>query len=198
MTYQAYSGDQLSTAGIILIMPRPSDAKYLAFMARPSKDVRAKETVRDLPPMQLDALKAIDTYWDLIPQRGPQDAGRGRQGSTRSFTAGCATARPGSRSRVPEGEARGARRGRLSRGAGQGVPDAYHELEQAETQPPGQVAEPAAEEFFKASRSLGEAVASSYPTVAAIERETRFNAINPFWMAPFGYGAGLMLLVVAW
>ena len=30
---------------------------------------------------------------------------------------------------------------------------------------------------------------SSYPTVATIERETHFNAINPFWQAPFAYGA---------
>ncbi len=33
VTYQSYSGDRLSTAGIILIMPRPSEATYLAFTA---------------------------------------------------------------------------------------------------------------------------------------------------------------------
>ena len=37
MTYQAYSGERLSTAGLILIMPRPSDAKYLAFTAKSIK-----------------------------------------------------------------------------------------------------------------------------------------------------------------
>ena len=36
-----------------------------------------------------------------------------------------------------------------------------------------------------------------YPTVAMIERETHFNAMNPFWQAPFAYGAGVMLLVFA-
>ena len=30
-----------------------------------------------------------------------------------------------------------------------------------------------------------------------IERETHFNAMNPFWQAPFAYGAGVVLLVFA-
>ena len=34
---------------------------------------------------------------------------------------------------------------------------------------------------------------SKYPTLASIERETHFNAINPFWQAPFAYGAALAL-----
>ena len=52
--------------------------------------------------------------------------------------------------------------------------------------------------FLTTSRELGEAVnPTRYPTVAMIERETHFNAMNPFWQAPFAYGAGVILLVFA-
>ena len=46
VTYQAYSGDRLTTAGVVLIMPRPSDAKYLAFTAEAIKDARAARAPR--------------------------------------------------------------------------------------------------------------------------------------------------------
>ena len=64
--------------------------------------------------------------------------------------------------------------------------DAYHELEQAESSSPGHVSQDAAAKFLAASRELGEAVnPTKYPTVAMIERETHFNAMNPFWQAPY-------------
>ena len=62
--------------------------------------------------------------------------------------------------------------------------DAFHELEQAESSSPGHVSEAAAAKFLTASRELGEAVnPTKYPTVATIERETHFNAMNPFYQA---------------
>ncbi len=73
---------------------------------------------------------------------------------------------------------------------------AYRDLEQAETRAPGQVSEAVATSFLTASRSLGEAASTAYPTIPTIERETYFNATNPFWTAPFAYGAAVMLLVV--
>jgi len=45
-TYQAYSGDRFSTAGLILMMPRPSDKQYLAFTANAIKEVRQTEPPR--------------------------------------------------------------------------------------------------------------------------------------------------------
>ena len=64
---------------------------------------------------------------------------------------------------------------------------AYHELEQAEDRSPGPGRRAAAAATMLASsRKLGEAVnPTKYPTVAMIERETHFNAMNPFWQAPY-------------
>src|SRR5262249_33628706 len=76
--------------------------------------------------------------------------------------------------------------------------DAYHAFEQAEVSSPGQVSEAVASGLLSASRSLGEAVnPTKYPTVAMIERETHFNAMNPFWQAPLAYGTALALLAVS-
>ena len=76
--------------------------------------------------------------------------------------------------------------------------DAYHALEQAESSSPGHVSQEVAARFLATSRELGEAVnGARYPTSAMIERETHFNAMNPFWQAPFAYGSGMILLVFA-
>ncbi len=76
--------------------------------------------------------------------------------------------------------------------------DAYHELEQAESSSPGHVSEAAAAKFLAASRELGEAVnPTKYPTVATIERETHFNAMNPFWQATYAYGTAVALLLLS-
>ena len=75
--------------------------------------------------------------------------------------------------------------------------DAYRELEQAESSSPGRVSDAAAAKFLTAARELGEAVnPTKYPTVPMIERETHFNAMNPFWQAPYAYGAATLLLLL--
>jgi ABC-type transport system involved in cytochrome c biogenesis permease subunit len=197
MTYQAYSGDRLSTAGVILILPRPSDAKYLAFTAQTIKDVRTKESVEGLSPMQLDALKAVDTYWGLIPRDDHHTPGEDakadakfaewlRDSSTWVPLKTILKAKPETLAEAgyPEGLARS-------------FLDAYRKLERAEIDAPGRMAEGVAADFLKSARSLGEAAAGSYPSVDTIERETRFNAVNPFWLAPYDYGVGLVLLILS-
>jgi ABC-type transport system involved in cytochrome c biogenesis permease subunit len=197
MTFQAYSGDRLSNAGIILILPRPSDAKYMTFTARTIETVRAKQSADQLAPMELDALKAIDTYWSLIPREDHHTPGEDKQADTKF-----AEWLRDSSTWVPLKTLLKAKPETLAEA---GYPessvkaflDAYHRLEQAEVQSPGHLAESVATAFVNSSRALGEAAANSYPTVASIDRETQFNAVNPFWLAPFDYGAGLVLLILS-
>ena len=76
--------------------------------------------------------------------------------------------------------------------------DAYHELEQAEFRSPGLLSSPLAARFLTTSRELGEGVNPTlYPSLASVERETHFNAMNPFWQAPLAYGAAVALLVLS-
>ena len=196
MAYQAYSGDRFQTTGLILILPRPSDAKYLAFTASTIAEARAKTSAEELPLMKLDALKAVATYWDFIPREEHKTPTEDAAADAR-FTAwlrDSSTWVPLKvllKSKPEELIEAGYPEGPVKAFFG-----AYHELEQAETRSPGQMSEATAKGFLTAARNLGEAVSIEYPTVAAIERETYFNATNPFWKAPFAYGAGLVLLVL--
>ncbi len=80
-------------------MPRPSDAKYLAFTAEAIKDARARENADGMPPMQLDALGAIATYWNLIPHDDKKDADRGCQGRRQVLRVAAGQLGLGARSR---------------------------------------------------------------------------------------------------
>src|SRR5579883_267078 len=197
-TYLAYSGDQFSNAGLILVMPRPSDAKYLAYTAGAIKEARAAKRTEDLPLMKLDALRAIGTYWDVIPvedHKTPTEdaAADERFAAWLRDSSAWVPLKTLLKSKPEDLVAAG-----YPEGPVKAFLDAYHALEQAEISSPGQVSEAAAAALLTASRSLGEAVnPTKYPTVAMIDRETHFNAMNPFWQAPIAYGTALALLAVS-
>ena len=67
-TYKAYSGERFQNTGLILMMPRPNNAKYLAETAKTIKEAREKADPRDMPLFKLDELKAISTFWNDIPR----------------------------------------------------------------------------------------------------------------------------------
>ena len=199
MSYQSYSGDKFRTTGLILILPRPSDAKYLAYTTKSIKaweEARTKGAVNDLPLMKIDAIKAIDTYWNFIPREEHKTPTEDAEADKR-FTAWLRESSTWVplkvllKSKPEELVEAGYPEGPLNT-----FLTAYHNLEQAETHSPGEMNEAAATAFLTASRSLGDAVSSAYPSPATIERETYFNATNPFWKAPFAYGLAVILLVV--
>ena len=72
-TYKAYSGERFQNTGLILIMPRPNNAKYLAETAATIKQAREKRDPGDLPLFKLDELKAISTYWNDVPRDDRRD-----------------------------------------------------------------------------------------------------------------------------
>ncbi len=197
-TYKAYSGERLQSPGLILIMPRPSNTKYLADTARAMKEYNPNKSTSDLPLMILDELKAISTYWRNIPREDHHAPTENAKSDERY----AAWLRENS-VWVPLKVLLKSKPEELAQA---GYPDsqmrafleAYHELEQAESQSPGSLSSPLAERFLTASRGLGEAVNPSfYPSLASVERETHFNAMNPFWQAPMAYGAAVVLLVLS-
>jgi ABC-type transport system involved in cytochrome c biogenesis permease subunit len=197
MTYKAYSGERLRSSDLVLIMPRPSSAQYLADTAKTIKEAREKET-RDMPLLKLDELKAISTFWNDVPRDERHDPTEDsafdkkysdwlRDNSVWVPLKVMIKSKP--EDLIAAGYDEEPLRGFLA---------AYHELEQAEISSPGQIGADTAAKFLSATRALGQAVnPTKYPTVAAIERETHFNAINPFWQAPYAYGAALALLAIS-
>jgi len=198
-TYKAYSGDQIQPIGLILVMPRPSNATYLADTSRSIKEAGEKKgNYRELALMKLDELRALSTYWENIPRDDRHNPTENAAFDERY----AAWLRDNSvwvplkvilKSKPEELIEAGYPQSQL-----RAFLDAYHELDQAESRTPGLVSLPVAARFLTASRELGEAVnPTKYPTVAMIERETNFNTMNPFWQAPWAYGGAVALLVLS-
>ena len=145
-----------------------------------------------MPLFKLDELKAISTYWNDIPQddrhvptEDPKFDERYsawlRDNSVWVPLKVFVKANPEQliEAGYPESQTKA-------------FLDAYHALEQAESSSPGHVSQDVASRFLTTSRELGEAVnPTRYPTAAMIERETHFNAMNPFWQAPLAMGPGV-------
>jgi ABC-type transport system involved in cytochrome c biogenesis permease subunit len=198
MSYKAYSGDEMRSAGMVRVMPRPSSSKALGYLTTVIKKARESKDPRSLAPLEFDTLKALDTYWNAIPRDQRHDPGEDarfdenfslwlRESSAWVPLKVFLKTKPEELAAAgyPEAEARS-------------FLVAYHELEQAEDRTPGQVSEATATAMLKSSRKLGEAVDNSrYADLSVIERETHFNAMNPFWQAPIAYGAALALFAVS-
>jgi ABC-type transport system involved in cytochrome c biogenesis permease subunit len=197
-TYKAYSGEGFRTDGIVLIMPRPSSAKYLAATAQTVKEAREKASERDLPVFKLDELKALSTFWNDIPRKD-----RHLPTEDAAFDERYASWLRENSAWVP---LKVVLRSKPEELVAAGYPDeqvraflsSYTALAQAESSSPGHAALAAAREFHAATRALGEAVnPAKYPSLATIERETHFNKVNPFWQAPFAYGSAALLLILS-
>nr|WP_165245277.1 cytochrome c biogenesis protein CcsA [Paludisphaera soli] len=197
-SYKAYSGDEMRSAGLIRIMPRPFSRQALDFYKEVIPKARTAANLRDLAPVEFDTLKALDTYWNDVPSDDRHDPGEDAA-FDKKFAAWLAEnsvwvplkvllkAEPESlvKAGYPEAQARA-------------FLDAYKAFEKAENEKPGAVPIEAAEALLAASRALGEAVNPEYyPSAAAVDRESHFNAVNPFYQAPFAYGASLILLAIA-
>jgi len=198
MTYKAYSGDEMRSAGIVRVMPRPFRFKALGSVTQVIKKARESKNLRELAPIELDTLKALDTYWNDIPRDQRVDPGENAQ-----LDEKFSTWLRDSSVWVPLKVLLKAKPENLVEA---GYPEAelsaflaaYRELEQAEDHYPGQIPQAAADAMLASSRKLGAGVnPTKYPTVAMIERETHFNAMNPFWQAPIAYGTALVLLAVS-
>ena len=122
MTYKAYSGDEMRSAGIVRVMPRPSSDKALGYMTKVIKKAREAKNLRDLAPIEFDTLKAIDTYWNDVPRDAAARPGRERQVRREVLGLAARELGLGAAQGPAEGQARGPGRGRLPRGRGEGVP----------------------------------------------------------------------------
>ncbi len=198
MTYKGYSGEEMRSAGLVRVMPRPFSFKALGYLTQVIKKARESNNLRDLSPIEFDTLKAIDTYWNDIPRDQRVEPGKDakldekfadwlRDNSVWVPLKVLIKAKPAELAQAGYAEAEV-----------NAFLENYRALEQAEDHYPGQVSREAADGMLASSRKLGESVnPSKYPTVAMIERETHFNAANPFWKAPIAYGTAVVLLMVS-
>ncbi|MGC8640913.1 MAG: cytochrome c biogenesis protein [Isosphaeraceae bacterium] len=198
LAYRSYSGEEMRSAGMLRIMPRPSSAKALGYFTGVIKKAREAGSARGLAPLEFDVLKSLDTYWNAIPRDQRKDPGKDaafdekfslwlRENSAWVPLKVLLKARPDDlvAAGYPETETKA-------------FLAAYHELEQAEASSPGQVSKDTASALLASSRELGEAVDKArYADQGMINLETHFNSMAPFSQAPIAYGAGLLLLALS-
>lgn len=198
-SYKAYSGGQIQSNGVVLIMPRPSSDRYLADSLRAIKIAREKRgDMSNTPLMSMEELKSISTFWNDIPRDDRKDPTEDaafdarykawlRDNSVWTPLLVLLKSKPYEMTAAGYPEAETA-----------AFLAAYHVVEEAESSYPGHIPAEVGARFLTTARALGEAVnPEKYPTVATIERETHFNSMNPFWQAPFAYGLALTLLAIA-
>jgi ABC-type transport system involved in cytochrome c biogenesis permease subunit len=196
--YRAISRREVRNVEPLLVMPRPSNAAYLGFVAAAAKKYRESDDLQSLSLLQLDALKSLDTYWHDIPV-----ADRALPGSDPKFDAKYTEWLRDSSVWMP---LRVLLDSKVEDLVAAGFPSdkseaflaSFRALDEAEAATPGRVEEAKTKAVVAAARALGEAVAPNrYPTSQAMRRETYFNESAPFSWAPAGYLVALALLALS-
>ncbi|MFO0910219.1 MAG: cytochrome c biogenesis protein CcsA [Isosphaeraceae bacterium] len=193
--YQALRDRSMRSVEPMQIMPRPSSKTYLEFLGKTYEKARKSGNVEELSPLELDGAKALDTYWNelAIDERAVP-------GTDPKFDEKFSDWLRGSSAWVP---LRALLDSKVEDLAAVGYPadkaeaflKAFKELDQAEDATPGTVDETKTAALVAAARALGESVnPTGYPTTAAINRETYFNASSPFWKAQWAYMLATALL----
>jgi ABC-type transport system involved in cytochrome c biogenesis permease subunit len=193
--YQAIRDREMRSVEPLLIMPRPSNKAYLAFLAKTYEKAQKTRDVAGLAPLELDGAKALDTYWNELPIED-----RAVPGTNEEFDKLFVAWLGESSAWIPLKALLDSKPEVLVEA---GFPSekvaafliAFKDLEKAEDAAPGTVSASKTSALVVAARALGESVSpTNYPTGAAIDRETYFNAASPFFKAPVGYMCAVALL----
>lgn len=195
--YQALRDRSIRSIEPLLVMPRPSNSEYLAFSGAALKKASAQGP-QSLTPLELDAANALFTYENDIP--GDE---RATPGTDPKFDKEFASWLKDKSVWVPLRVLLDAKPEELKAA---GFPEkqtesflaAFRALEKAEEANPGRLPESQADALLAASRGLGQALnGKHYPTPKQMALEAYFNATNPFFKAPVGYGLALAILAVS-
>jgi len=195
LSYQAYSSPRLQTNGLVLIMPRPSNDRYLKAMNAAIQKARAAHDMNSTSLLELDELKAVSTFWNDIPIGDRHDPT-----SDEAFDARFQNWLEANAVWTPVQVLLQSKPEDLEAAGYPGEPlrafvAAYRSFAAAESASPGHAPDSLGIAFLTTARALGEAINPvRYPTTAVIERETYFNKTNPFYTAPVAYGLALVLM----
>ncbi len=65
--YRAVRDRNMRSVEPMLIMTRPNNKEYLAFLAKTYEKAQKTRDINTLSPLELDGAKALDTYWNEFP-----------------------------------------------------------------------------------------------------------------------------------
>ncbi len=193
--YTTQRDRKLGSVEPIQIMPRPSNAEYLKYTGDAYTKAVESKGKAELTPFEMDSANAYYTYSNELPADE-----RELPGKNATFDKGFSDWLRDSSVWVPLKVILDTKPEELAKA---GYPAdklaaflaAFKNLEQAEDKAPGKVDGAKTAGFLASARALGESVNPTiYPTVTAIDRETHFNVMNPFWMAWPAYLCAALLL----
>ncbi len=185
------------------ILPRPSNEAYLKYTAKAFQhgqkvfDEQGQKGIGELSPLEIDAVMA---YTRFLSDHGIK---KELPGTDAKFDETFTTWLRGNSRYVPLGVLLASKPEEL---VAAGYPqaeivafrDAFAALEQGENAEPGRVDPALAERFVAAARAVGESLSGGYYLKPAqVSREVLFNKYNPFFLAPYGYGLGMALLLAS-
>ena len=186
--YQAISRREVRSVEPLLVMPRPSNAAYLSFVARAVK--KDRETRGHQRPVAPGARRTQVARHLLARHPARRSGGPGDRPQVRcqKYSTWLRESSVWVPLRVlldasPEDLIEAG----FPRDKSEAFLLTFKALDEAETAQPGRVEEAKSGALVAAAQALGEAVSPTrYPTSTAMERETYFNETNPFWKAPVG------------
>ena len=187
------------TLGIVplLAMPRPSNDAMIQYAAAAVKKVRETGET-GLGPLESESLSMLMKFLNDIPGKD-----RSLPGENAEFDKRYKSWLKEKSAWVPLGVVREAEIDELTR-AGfptakvQAFRDAYQAVEAEELLHPGRADSQPALALIQTAHDLGDSVnADSYPSPAAMARESHFNDVAPFFKAPIAYGFALFLLTMS-
>jgi ABC-type transport system involved in cytochrome c biogenesis permease subunit len=190
--------DRSETFGLpLMIFPHPTNAAFFTFSgAALQKGTKSRDA--QLTPLELDAANTLARFWRDLPGDD-----RALPGQDPKFDQRYTTYLKEDAAWVPLRVVLAADLKEIERA---GFPvdqvvkfrQAFQAMEESERAAPNRASWASAAALVASARSLGEALnPEKYPSVAAIDRETHFNTVAPFFHAPEAYGMGFALLVLS-
>ncbi len=180
-------------------VPRPSDPATLKFTTAAINKLRegGRAAQDNLTPLEEESLKALQTYQEDVRVEERHDPGTNAEFDARFVEFLRQTADWLSLKLLLAADAEESTRFGYPARELERLRVASREARDAEAEAPGRLPLAKAESFVAALRAVGESAEGNYPTTAQVGREVRFNAFAPFFKAPYGYGAALILLVLS-
>jgi ABC-type transport system involved in cytochrome c biogenesis permease subunit len=208
LRYRNIRGDSdRMMAPIDLFVPRPNSKEFLTFSGKIFRQLTAMSTadrqaranaLAALSPLQEDTAMVLNRFLTTLQGKDRKEPGTDEEFDREFSTwlqedADWMSLKVLLNSNHDELASAGFPREQV-----EALSTSYTALKEMEAAEPGHAPADKAEATVAAARALGEALAGpGYPGESAIARETRFNAIAPFYKAPMAYGFGFVLLLLS-
>ncbi|MHC5543357.1 cytochrome c biogenesis protein, partial [Singulisphaera rosea] len=195
--YQAVRDRSIRSIEPLLVMPHPSNPSFLKFGTAALRKAKEKGS-ESLTLLELDSANLLWGYLNDLPSDEWETPGENKQFDD-NFMAWIRKSSVWVPLRVLlDSKPEDLEKAGFPTKATSEFLAAYRDAETAEGDSPGLIAAAKSDDLLAKARGLGlELSKETYPTTESMDLEAHFNATNPFFKAPYGYGLALAFLSVS-